>query len=94
MASSTGASPSSVELVYFAGRGRAEFIRLLLADAGVEWTEAILKTRQQFLDLVASGRLPFHKVPLLHIDGRDLVESKSILRYLARQYGTRCVCCV
>lgn len=82
---------SSCHLTYFAGRGRAEVIRLLLVDAGVSFTETFLRTRDDFLQICSSGKAPYLQVPLLEIDGHALVQTKAILRYVARTHGSMCV---
>ena len=33
-----------------------------------------------------NGTLPFGQVPMLHIDGMDIVQSLAILRYISRKY--------
>uniref|UniRef100_A0A673LNQ4 glutathione transferase n=1 Tax=Sinocyclocheilus rhinocerous TaxID=307959 RepID=A0A673LNQ4_9TELE len=60
-----------VVLRYFNGRGKMESIRWLLAAAGVE----------------VYGALMFQQVPLVEIDGMQLVQSKAILNYIAGKYN-------
>ena len=72
-------------LYYFEGRGRADQIRWLLAATGVSFVQRNIDTHQKFLMVKAS--LPFGKVPYLQIDGVGLVETQSILRYLAKRAG-------
>lgn len=74
---------SKAEFVYFDGRGRGEIVRLALAAAGIEFTEKHLVTREQFLALEPD--LLYNQVPLLRIDGLNLVQSSSTVRYLARK---------
>jgi glutathione S-transferase len=71
------------ELNYFEGRGLAEIIRLTLSAAGIPFTENFLRTREQFLAL--KPELMFGQVPLLRIDGLKLVQSGTIVRYIARK---------
>jgi len=74
-------------LHYFNGRGKAEGIRLTLAVAGVEFTEAPFVTKfEQVEKLRKNGDLLFEQLPLLEIDGKKLVQSGTILRYLANKY--------
>jgi len=73
-----------LRLTYFAGRGRAEQIRWLLAATGVEWTEAVLHSSEQFKALAAQD-CAFGQVPLLEIDGLKLVQTQAIIRHLARR---------
>jgi glutathione S-transferase len=79
--------PAQAKLYYFAGRGKGEAIRLLMAEAGISWVEEHIRSREQWLQLRDSGVLPYLQVPLLEIDGLKLVQSKSIVRYLARRSG-------
>lgn len=80
-------------LTYFSSRGLAEQIRLLLAEAGVEYQEVSLGTFQpagqpsDFEKLKASGKLPFGAVPLWEeASGLSLVQSDAIVRHLARTH--------
>lgn len=34
---------------------------------------------------IANGTLPFGQLPMLHIDGMNIVQSTSILRYLSNK---------
>ncbi|WP_437932500.1 glutathione S-transferase [Sorangium sp. So ce291] len=81
-------------LTYFTGRGRAEKIRLLLAEAGVDYEEVdvgpwhLTDKPPQFLDLKASGKLAFGKLPLWEEPGgARVVQSGAILRHIARKTG-------
>ncbi|XP_062981130.1 glutathione S-transferase 3-like [Elgaria multicarinata webbii] len=74
------------KLTYFNGRGRMESIRWLLAAAGVEFEEAFLENREQYLKLIKDGYLLFDQVPLVEMDGLKLVQTKAILNYLAGKY--------
>ncbi|XP_048865695.1 glutathione S-transferase, alpha tandem duplicate 1 [Brienomyrus brachyistius] len=76
-----------VTLYYFDGRGQMESIRWLLAVAGVEFDEVILKTREQFLNLLKDGSLMFQQVPLVEMDGLKLVQTKAILNYISAKYN-------
>jgi glutathione S-transferase len=80
-------------LTYFSSRGRAEPIRMLLADAGVEHDEIAVGTWSatdqptDFVALRASGKLAFGALPLWEEpDGFQLVQSDAILRHLARTH--------
>jgi glutathione S-transferase len=81
-------------LVYFAARGRAELIRFVLAEAGVDYQEhsingpATLDRPTEFAALKASGTLPFEQVPTWEEPGGfRLAQSLAILGYLARTHG-------
>jgi glutathione S-transferase len=75
------------KLIYFPARGRAELIRLVLAEAGVTFHEESFKGGDEFAALKASGRLPFLAVPVWEEDGLRLAQSAAIANYLARTHG-------
>ncbi|CAK7310121.1 Glutathione S-transferase [Vulpes lagopus] len=75
------------KLHYFNGRGRMESIRWLLAAAGVEFEEELFETREEFEKLIQGGTLMYEQVPMVEIDGMNLVETRAILRYLAAKYN-------
>jgi len=75
-------------LHYFDGRGKAEGIRLMLAAAVVQFTEApFIKEAAQMEKLRKDGVLLFQQLPLLEMDGKNLVQSAAILRHIARKYN-------
>ncbi|MEM9490711.1 MAG: glutathione S-transferase family protein [Myxococcota bacterium] len=81
-------------LTYFRARGRAEMIRLALAETATEYEErhvgAFHRTDKppEFLALRESGVLAFGAVPLWEEDGiAPLVQSHAILRHVARTRG-------
>mmetsp|Transcript_28410 Transcript_28410/g.46039 ORF Transcript_28410/g.46039 Transcript_28410/m.46039 type:complete len:196 (-) Transcript_28410:102-689(-) len=76
-----------VKLTYFNGRGRAEAIRLLLAELNIEYEDGRVRSRDELKPLRDAGVLPFGQVPLLEVDGFVMVQSVSICRYLARTNG-------
>ena len=85
-------------LLYFAGRGRAEVIRLALAEAGVEFEEhhvgrgtpPVNGRPTDLAELKAAGVLPFGAVPVWEEPGGlRLAQSAAILNHLARRHGLR-----
>uniref|UniRef100_A0A5F8GVY7 glutathione transferase n=1 Tax=Monodelphis domestica TaxID=13616 RepID=A0A5F8GVY7_MONDO len=74
-------------LHYFNGRGRMESVRWLLAAAGVEFEEKILKSAEDFENLVKGGNLMYQQVPMVEIDGLNLVQTRAILKYIAAKYN-------
>jgi len=82
-------------LLYFRARGRAEVIRLVLAEAGVEYEEhhvgkATPPTGGRPTDLAelkAAGLLPFGAVPVWEEPGLRLAQSAAIVNHLARRHG-------
>ena len=77
----------SVQLYYFDGRGRAEVIRIILAATGVEYTEVDFTEKEKWEEIKKGGKVLFGQVPLLEIDGLNLVQTGAIVRYLARKYN-------
>ncbi|KAK8816999.1 hypothetical protein WA556_002898 [Blastocystis sp. ATCC 50177/Nand II] len=79
------------ELYYFKDAGRGEAIRLALALSGIEFKENSVNS-SDWPAMKVKGledlSLPFGQLPLLKINGMNIVESTSILRYLSRKYIT------
>jgi len=87
------AIPHKATLSYFSARGLAEPIRVLLAEAKVDYEEVSLGTYNPenqpkgFQDLIASGHLTFNQVPIWQEpDGFKLTQSNAIIRHLARKH--------
>eukprot|EP00966_Prymnesium_polylepis_P213377 4941807-Prymnesium_polylepis.1 len=60
-----------VRVTYWAGRGRCEPLRCILAAGGLEFTQRFLTEatgKQQLATLRASGMLQYDQVPLVEID--------------------------
>jgi glutathione S-transferase len=82
-------------LLYFAARGRAELIRLVLAEAGVDHDEHHVGKGTppangrptDLAELKAAGVLPFGAVPAWEEPGLRLVQSAAIANHLARRHG-------
>nr|XP_031544498.1 glutathione S-transferase-like [Vicugna pacos] len=74
-------------LHYFNGRGRMECIRWLLAAAGVEFDEELIKKPEDINKLKNDGSLMFQQVPMVEIDGMKLVQTRAILNYIASKYN-------
>jgi glutathione S-transferase len=83
-------------LLYFAGRGRAELIRLVLAEAGVDYDEHHVGhgtppangRPTDLAALKAAGVTPFGAVPVWEEpDGLRLAQSAAIAAHLARRHG-------
>jgi len=71
-------------LSYFPGRGRAEVIRLTLAEAKVDYVDNRVP---DISELKKSGKLAFEQVPLYEDGGLVLVQSATIARYVAKKYN-------
>lgn len=75
-----------IKLHYFAGYGRGEAIRMLLAHAKVEF-ENVTYTFETLAEIKASGNLEFGQLPALEVDGKFYAQSTAILRMLGKQHG-------
>jgi glutathione S-transferase len=73
-------------LYYFGGRGMADQIRWMLAATDVSFTQKTIFLREH-LQRLSQAQLPFGQLPLLQIDGIELVQSQAIIRYLATRSG-------
>jgi len=87
---------SKPTLIYFAARGRAELIRLVLAEAGVDYREhhvgkgtpPVDGRPTDFAALKKSGDLPFEAVPVWEEPGGfRLAQSLAIANHIARTHG-------
>lgn len=71
------------KLTYFNGRGRAEIIRLVLAEAGVAYDDVRIE-REKWPEFKPST--PFGQIPTFEIEGQTFCQSNAVARYLARKY--------
>ncbi|XP_041645432.1 glutathione S-transferase A4-like [Cheilinus undulatus] len=78
---------ADVVLYYVNGRGRMESICWLLAVAEVDFDEVFLENNEQYQKLINDGGLMFQQLPLVKIDGMNLVQTKAILNYIAEKYN-------
>ena len=80
---------STYKLTYFDLRARAELIRLVFAQAGVQYTDE----RLAFQDWPARApSTPFGTLPVLEVDGKQLGGSLAIARYVAEKNGLGGAC--
>lgn len=75
------------KFIYFNGRGKADPVRFVLEAAGLEYDDVFLTSRQDFLDLIDEGTLDFSQVPVLQINGHNLVQTRAIIGFIADSYG-------
>jgi len=87
---------SKAQLTYWDGHGNAEIIRLTMAVCGQEWEDVVpfdedgathLSKREQLDKMMKAGVLMSDQVPLLRIDGLNIVQKMAAVRYLARKHG-------
>jgi len=70
-------------LYYFPGRGRAEQIRLALAEAGIEFVEG----GGNLGELRTDGTATFGSLPILKHEGVKLAQGCACALYIAEKYG-------
>lgn len=74
-----------IKLHYFAGRGRAETTRWMLAANNIEFENVPIRSPKALALLRESGKLPFDQLPLLEIDDLRISQTTALIRYLARR---------
>lgn len=77
----------TLKLTYFDAPGRAEPIRVALSIAKLPFEDHRIKF-PEFAELRERGALPLGAVPVLEVDGRPIVQTGAILRYVARVGNT------
>jgi glutathione S-transferase len=75
---------SKYKLTYFNSKGRAEVCRLIFAQAGVEY-EDIRVDREEWVKL--KPNTPTGMLPVLEVDGKQLVGSGVLDRFLGERLG-------
>ncbi|XP_030041914.1 glutathione S-transferase P 1 [Microcaecilia unicolor] len=75
-------------ITYFPLRGRAEAIRLLLADQGAEWKEEVVSEKKwKGGEVDLKKTTVFGQLPQFQDGDFVLYQSNAILRYLGQKYG-------
>jgi len=72
---------------YFKVAGRAETTRLMLALAGVEFTDNFLFGEEWAKAKTDAARFPLHQMPTLEVDGKVICQSAAMQRYIANEYN-------
>ena len=76
---------SQAKLYYFDIPGKGEAIRLASAHSGYP-LEDVRLSRDEFMVMKESGKLPFGQVPLLELPtGECLSQSAAIMRYIGEK---------
>ncbi|XP_072016300.1 hematopoietic prostaglandin D synthase-like [Amphiura filiformis] len=70
------------KLIYFNAKGRAEFARLLFAQAGVAYEDHRIEGANW---PALKPTMPTEALPVLEVDGKRIVQSQAIARYVARE---------
>lgn len=82
----TGRPAGLVRVTYWAGRGRCEPLRCILAAGGLEFEQVFLTEatgKAELTKLRDAGKLGFDQLPLVEIDGLSLVQQTPTANYLA-----------
>jgi protein disulfide-isomerase-like protein len=77
-------------LRYFQSRGRAEPIRLLFEELGIQYEDVRFsgdEWPQRKAEGIANGLYPFGQLPSVSIGNKNLVQSLAILKFIGRKYG-------
>ena len=75
-----------IRLTYFDSPGRAEPLRVALSLAKIPFEDRRLKF-PEFMALKQQGAFPLGSVPVLEVDGRAIVQTAAMLRYVAHLAG-------
>jgi glutathione S-transferase len=75
-----------IRLTYFDSPGRAEPLRVALSLANIPFEDRRLKF-PEFMALKQQGAFPLGSVPVLEVDGRAIVQTAAMLRYVAHLAG-------
>ncbi|KAL6725757.1 hypothetical protein Aduo_007788 [Ancylostoma duodenale] len=73
------------KLTYFNGRGAAEIIRQVFVLAGQEYKDVRLSYGEWPKH---KAQMPFGQLPVLEVDGKQLAKSRTIVRFIARKFGS------
>merc|ERR1712061_499784 len=73
-----------IKLFYFNTEGRAELTRMILAQAGVEFEDVRIK-RDDWPAMKPT--IPWNQLPCLEYDGKKIVQSIAMARFVARENG-------
>lgn len=74
------------KLVYFDTTGRAEVMRFMFAEAGVEYEDYRVPDENESWKALRPS-VPGGYLPMLEFDGFKLTQSQAISKYLAKQFG-------
>ncbi|KAL4226317.1 Glutathione S-transferase A2 [Mactra antiquata] len=74
------------KLIYFDLRGRGEIPRLLFHAAKVDFVDDRIDNEERWFNSL-KAKMPQQVLPVLEVDGKQLSQSLTICRYLAREFG-------
>jgi len=73
-----------LKLIYFNSRGRAEIVRVVLAQGQIDYEDFRFE-RADWPSLKKT--MPFGQVPVLEVNGQKIAQSKAVARYAAKLAG-------
>jgi len=77
---------AGITLHYFDIHARGECAKMIMRYYGVEYTDHLI-SGEEWRQFKASGFCEFGQLPRLDIDGKQMVQSFAIFRYLCQKYG-------
>lgn len=77
---------TQLRLTYFDSPGRAEPVRIALFLAKLPFEDRRVKF-PEFMAMKQQGELPLGSLPVLEVDGRPMVQTAAMLRFVARIGG-------
>ncbi|KAK3275209.1 hypothetical protein CYMTET_16648 [Cymbomonas tetramitiformis] len=80
-------------MYYWPARGRGQQVRLVFAEAGIDFTDETFvmgdeESKLSFFEKCKGlgGNLTTN-IPMVYIDGKYITQSSAVIRYLGRKYG-------
>jgi len=78
------AAKPNIILYYFNSRGRAETSRIIMALAGIPYTDTRIEMQTWKDEQKHKASMPYGQLPVLEVDGVKVAESSGIERFVAR----------
>lgn len=75
-----------IRVTYWAGRGRVEPLRCIIAAGGDTCENVFLQDKAEMAALIATGKLTYDQVPLVEADGLCLSQGFPTALYLGSKY--------
>jgi len=80
-------SEQQITVTYWPGRGRAEPLRSIIAAGGASFESVFLSSPEELDALKANGKVTYGQVPLVEVDGLNLVQGFPTAVYLGQKFG-------